>query len=230
MPVGNGRVVHINVNCTDLERSLAFYRDELGLRAVGRTAPEAPQDGKAFGLAAAQWDAWMMAGSDGFKAPVIDLLRWIVPAPGARDEQTTVGFRQIRVGGSGGSDRTVRDPDGTPVLVTGGPAGLSGVAIGCSDLSRSEEFYDDVVGISDFIDLVPGSGVAPPAANTVGIWRMALGTDDIDRDVAELQRAGVVCVSDPVELSMGPGIGMLRFVLFPDPDGTMLELIQTPTT
>jgi hypothetical protein len=57
---------------------------------------------------------------------------------------------------------------------------------------------------------------------------MALGTDDIDADVAALRGLGVACLSDPVELAMGPGLPLLRFVLFPDPDGTMLELIERP--
>jgi len=45
MPIGVSQAFHVNVNCSDLERSLAFYRDLLGLTASTRTKPEAPQDG-----------------------------------------------------------------------------------------------------------------------------------------------------------------------------------------
>ena len=56
-------VQHCNVNCRDLDRSVAFYRDELGLTPLVRTAPS-PQDGAGFGLSGpVRWDAWMM--SDG---------------------------------------------------------------------------------------------------------------------------------------------------------------------
>ena len=226
VPVGAGGVVHVNVNCCDLERSLAFYRDILGLQPVTRTAPEQPQPGTAFGLEAAQWDAWMMAGPEGFGAPVIDLLEWIVPEPVERDDGGTVGFCRLRVGG-GAAYAALADPDGLAIDVRPGPAGLTGVTVACSDLERSTAFYR-ALGLSGFVELVEGAGAAPRAANTLGAWRLALATEDIDADVAELTRAGVRCLSEPAEMSMGPGLPVLRFVLFPDPDGAMLELIERP--
>lgn len=220
-------MVHVNVNCRDLERSLAFYRDVVGLRPVTRTAPEQPQPGGAFGLEWAQWDAWMMAGPQGFGAPVVDLLEWIVPGPVERDDGGTVGFCRLRVGG-GAAYAALADPDGLAVDVRPGPPGLTGVTVACSDRDRSSEFYR-ALGLGGFVELVEGAGAAPPSANTVGIWRLALATDDIEADVAELARAGVRCLSEPVGMSMGPGLPVLRFVLFPDPDGTMLELIERPS-
>ncbi len=91
-------------------------------------------------------------------------------------------------------------------------------------------FYDEVVGLGSFVELVadPDAGPAPSSATTVGIWRMALGTEDIDADVEALRGLGVRCLTAPVSMSMGPGLPTLRFVLFPDPDGTMLELIERP--
>ena len=220
--------MHVNVNCTDLERSVAFYRDTLGLQPVTRTAPTEAQPGDAFGLASAQWDAWIMGGERGFSRPVVDLLQWIVPPPETRSEPGTVGFRRLHVGVPGGDGRVLRDPDGTEIKVDDAPAGPTGVTVGCTDAVRSGRFYGELLGLETFVELASGAGTAPPAANTVGIWRMALATEDIDADVAALTAAGVRCLSDPVEMSMGPGLPLLRFVLFPDPDGTMLELIQRP--
>lgn len=220
-------MVHVNVNCRDLERSMAFYRDVLGLQPVTRTAPEQPQPGDAFGLEWAQWDAWMMGGPKGFGAPVIDLLEWIVPEPVERDDGGTVGLCRLRVGG-GAAYAALADPDGTAVDVRPGAPGLAGVTVACSDPDRSSELYNGLLGLGGFVELVEGAGVAPARANTVGIWRLALSTADIDADVAELARAGVRCLSEPVAMSMGPGLPVLRFVLFPDPDGTMLELIERP--
>src|SRR2546428_194447 len=48
MTIAAARVFHVNVNCSDLERSLAFYR-AVGLTPATRTRPEGPQAGAAFG-------------------------------------------------------------------------------------------------------------------------------------------------------------------------------------
>ena len=48
---------HAGVMVGQLEASLAFYRDRLGLIPSTHTQPETPQDGAAFGLDTAQWDA-----------------------------------------------------------------------------------------------------------------------------------------------------------------------------
>ena len=228
MPVGLGGVIHINVNCSDLSRSLSFYRDELGLEPVTRSAPDGPQDGSAFGLSTARWDAYMMAGPDGFARPVVDLLEWLEPSPVPRGRDATCGFQSLRFGSDAGVARSVADPDGVEIEFVDGPPGLAGVTIGCSDLARSRRFYSEIVDLGDFVELREGNGSAPAAANTLGPWRMALGTADVDADVEWLRRAGVPCLSDPVDMAMGPGLPVLRFVLFSDPDGTTLELIERP--
>jgi catechol 2,3-dioxygenase-like lactoylglutathione lyase family enzyme len=226
--VGIGGVIHLNVNCTDLARSLAFYRDDVGLEARVRTAPEAPQPGAAFGLPSAQWDAWMMGGPEGFAATVVDLLEWKEPRPAPRPAGPAFGFRRARLGVPGAAPRSVTDPDGTPLDIGPGRGGPTGVVVACRDVARSTSFYHEIVPLGGFISLVEerDAAPAPRAANTVGIFRLALATDDIDADVAALAAAGVQCVSAPAELSMGPGLPDLRFVLFPGPDGEMLELIE----
>jgi glyoxylase I family protein len=79
------RVQHCNVNCSNLEASLAFYRDFVGLQALFHTNPD-PQDGTGFGIPGnAQWDAWMLhdgrGGSPAHDSPAIDLLEWKQPKP-----------------------------------------------------------------------------------------------------------------------------------------------------
>ncbi|MHB8463212.1 MAG: VOC family protein [Acidimicrobiales bacterium] len=226
MGVGSGSVLHVNVNCTDLEQSVAFY-ERLGFSRLTRTAPDQPQPGGAFGLDLAQWDAWIMGGATGFAAPVIDLLEWKVPPPSHPPAGARLGFRSVHLRGE--LDASV-DPDGLALDVQRGDAGLTGITVACSDLGRSRAFYDEL-GVGSFVNLVQDVGAAPPpsAANSIGAWRMALATEHLDDDVAELAVRGVRCLSEPVEMSMGPGLPLLRFVLFPDPDGTMLELIQRPT-
>jgi catechol 2,3-dioxygenase-like lactoylglutathione lyase family enzyme len=67
-----------------------------------------------------------------------------------------------------------------------------------------------------------------PEANQLGLYRLAMLTDDIDRDYDELRSHGARCMSGPAELDMGPGLPSLRALLFNDPDGTTLELIESP--
>ena len=66
-------------------------------------------------------------------------------------------------------------------------------------------------------------------ANELGIFRMALLTEDIDRDYAALIDSGVICHSPPAELEMGPGLPSdLRALFFEDPDGVCIEFIESP--
>lgn len=75
--------MHVNVNCTDLARSRAFYEDALGLVVGAHTKPERPQPGAAFGIDGdALWDAYVLDDPRGMGvAASLDLLRWERPAP-----------------------------------------------------------------------------------------------------------------------------------------------------
>lgn len=75
--------MHVNVNCSDLERSRAFYEGALGLVASAHTRPEKPQPGAGFGLAGdVRWDAYVLDDPRGMGAGAsLDLLRWEEPAP-----------------------------------------------------------------------------------------------------------------------------------------------------
>jgi catechol 2,3-dioxygenase-like lactoylglutathione lyase family enzyme len=265
MAITATRVFHVNVNCSDLERSVEFYRDSIGLSPSARTRPAEPQPGAAFGLELARWDAFMMTGWQGGAGPVVDLLEWKVPAPAGAPHASTValGFIRLLVTSPAVDASTVRrDPDGTLVqLDPGERSGVAGVVIGCSDLARATRFYTDIVGFEPdetgigrlavagaargkaarlrdraggfAVELVEWRTSAPvpapyPVANHLGMYRMALMTGDIDADYDQLRADGVSCVSPPSQLEMGPGIPKLRAVLFLDPDGTALELIETP--
>jgi catechol 2,3-dioxygenase-like lactoylglutathione lyase family enzyme len=101
VPLNASRIYHVNVNCSDLDRSLRFYRDVVGLQPSAHTAPTEPQPGQAFGIdptgAGIRWDAWMLHGAAGNASPVLDLLEWKVPTPGAPavDDPTTPGFSRL---------------------------------------------------------------------------------------------------------------------------------------
>jgi catechol 2,3-dioxygenase-like lactoylglutathione lyase family enzyme len=300
MAIGVTRVFHLNVNCSDLERSLGFYRDLLGLTQGAHTvSPE--QDGTAFGLDRAAWDAWIMLDERGYDGVVVDLLEWKTPRPtgappggahhtgfgrlgfttpdvdatyarliaarvpchGEPHDVEIPGIAPIRV-------VVCADPDGTLVELVSNPHHrFSFLAINCTDLGRSIDFYESVLGFTSrgrlhpapqdgaaiglvgtteyemaYLDDPRGSGAfaidllqwktprpeGTPSreANRLGPFRLALSTDDIDRDHDALLELGVRCWSPPADLEMGPGIPPLRALLFDDPDGAVLELIEPP--
>ena len=69
----------------DLERSLRFYRDLVGLAPLTHTSPSAAQDGSGFGFSGnARWDAWLLHDARGFTGPGLDLLEWQEPRPTGR--------------------------------------------------------------------------------------------------------------------------------------------------
>jgi catechol 2,3-dioxygenase-like lactoylglutathione lyase family enzyme len=239
------RVFHVNVNCSDLDASLAWYRS-LGLRPTVRTAPTRPQPGGAFGLDAVQWDAWILAGGDGYDAPVLDLLEWQVPGPGRPVGDG--GFRRLRLGCT--DRRAVEpasDPDGTRLTLE--PAdrpAVRGVTVACRDVAASRAFYEAALGLQALdertladdrgpavftVELEPTDGlIAARAANDLGICRLACTTGDLDADAARLDALGARRYSDPAALDMGPDLPPLRALFFADPDGTTLELIEPPGT
>ena len=91
------RIFHVNVNCSDLARSRAFYVEGCGLTEGVRTTPETTQSGAAFGLGRARWDAWILVGAAGFDGGAIDLLQWQEPPPAARPPAALfeAGFQRI---------------------------------------------------------------------------------------------------------------------------------------
>jgi glyoxylase I family protein len=77
-------VVHVNVNCSELARSLRFYRDLVGLAPVTHTHPS-PQDGAGFGLPGrVVWDAHLLHDARGPLGPAVDLLEWKQPLPSGK--------------------------------------------------------------------------------------------------------------------------------------------------
>jgi catechol 2,3-dioxygenase-like lactoylglutathione lyase family enzyme len=86
-------------------------------------------------------------------------------------------------------------------------------------------------GAPTMIDLLewkePRDESAPyPHLYHYGLARIALTTTDLDADMAELRAAGVEMMSEPASLPAAGG-AETRFVCFHDPDGTVLELVET---
>jgi glyoxylase I family protein len=90
-------VTHVNVNCSDLERSMSFYRDLVGLTPKSHTKPH-PQEGAGFGLPGqVVWDAFLLHDDRGQAGPAIDLLEWQRPHPVGQPhpEANHLGFMRV---------------------------------------------------------------------------------------------------------------------------------------
>ena len=70
---------------------------------------------------------------------------------------------------------------------------------------------------------------APPYPHLYhqGLARLALATTDMDADLATLESMGVDLVGPPARVEVDGVATGGRFVCFKDPDGTILELVET---
>ena len=71
---------------------------------------------------------------------------------------------------------------------------------------------------------------APPYPHLYhyGLARLALATTDMDADLESLAEMGVDLVGPPARVVIDGVATGGRFVCFKDPDGTVLELVETP--
>ena len=116
-------------------------------------------------------------------------------------------------------------------------------AVLCSgDLARSQEFYEHVVGLTLSVETMPnhllfecGDGTllvyGRPAPNTADHTQVRLWSDDVERDVRELEARGVIfedydfpTLKTVNHVATTPGIG--KSAWFKDPDGNTLALFQ----
>ena len=60
-----------------------------------------------------------------------------------------------------------------------------------------------------------------------GIARIAFATDDLDADVVRLKEHGVRFLSEPATVTLPGATSSSRFVCFFDPDGAVLEMVES---
>jgi catechol 2,3-dioxygenase-like lactoylglutathione lyase family enzyme len=209
------RVMHVNMNCRDLDRSLAFYRELLELQTFVHTAAF-PQPGDAFGIEGdVRWDAQILQDARGFDGPSLDLLEWKEPPPTGSPyaEPNHLGMFRLctlvpdldavfaRAEALGaqcvspptelplGSESapTVRvflcaDPDGQMLefVEQPGAARLMHVNVNCSDVARSCEWYERVLGL----DVRGSSNPGPVPGAAFGV------EGDVEWDARRLFVAG----------------------------------------
>jgi len=84
--------------------------------------------------------------------------------------------------------------------------------------------------VIDLLEWRAPRDLAPPYAHLyhLGLARLALATADMNADLATLTEMGVELVGPPARVVVN-GVAGARFVCFKDPDGTVLELVETPS-
>lgn len=145
-------LVHVNINCSDFERSEAFYR-LLGFERLMDVAPTtSPEVAAAVGVPPYEVKGALMMLRTGNQPVVIDLLEWRSP----RDEEAPY-----------------------------------------------------------------------PHLYHLGIARIAFATSDLEGEVRRLKANGVQFLSEPATVTLPGATVSSRFVCFFDPDGTVLELVES---
>jgi catechol 2,3-dioxygenase-like lactoylglutathione lyase family enzyme len=88
------------------------------------------------------------------------------------------------------------------------------------------------IGEVELVQFSPPPSTPTPAKGAGGLGAFLLSfevkNEELDAVYQRLQKKGVACYSDPqvVELK---GYGSMRAIVFEDPDGQMIELIQLPS-
>lgn len=78
-----------------------------------------------------------------------------------------------------------------------------------------------------YLDLLEWKDNKPPVRRSprnVGLSRVAIRVDDMDEQLARLERHGVPTLSEPKELVLG--VTQVRVVAFRDPDDVVLEYLE----
>jgi catechol 2,3-dioxygenase-like lactoylglutathione lyase family enzyme len=118
---------------------------------------------------------------------------------------------------------------------------ISAVLCSC-DLARSQQFYEQVVGLTLSVETIPnhllfecGDGTllvyGRPAPNTADHTQVRLWSDDVERDVREFETRGAIFEDyDFPTLKtvnhVGTTAGIGKSAWFKDPDGNTLALFE----
>jgi hypothetical protein len=88
------------------------------------------------------------------------------------------------------------------------------------------------VGEVELIQFSPPPSTPTPAKSAAGLGAFLLSFEvkgeDLDTAYQRLVQKGITCYSAPQVVEL-PGYGGTRAVVFEDPDGQMIELIQPPS-
>lgn len=76
-----GKILHVGLTVTDLERSIAFYRDVLGLSFVGQILMEGETTEKLFVKKGCKAKVGYLNGSEHIECPPVELIQFVGEEP-----------------------------------------------------------------------------------------------------------------------------------------------------
>jgi catechol 2,3-dioxygenase-like lactoylglutathione lyase family enzyme len=221
--VGVGPFLHI---VSDLDQSLAFYHDKLGLEIAGAPGEHKFTDNPAvanlYGVPGKQFRAAVLKipGSE----MGIELVQWgEARTPNAEPTAVTLILRR-----PGAIHTALLDPDGFPVEVD--PSVIAGAAlvIGVDDARKAAAPYENILGLkSDQIRFTTAGnkGLNVPFP-TPGQGMLRVFVRNIDAVAASLKSAGFSVITTggaPVTLPQGQHVIILR-----DPNNFFLQPMEAP--
>jgi len=144
------------------------------------------------------------------------------------DLERSIEFYCDKLGGRADRDRKEaleirREPNEAvgSALGLGEPAQWIGCFIRFSD--------DENTTVIDLLQWLkpPSYGKPYESANHIGIPRVALAVDDIDKMYNDLKAKGVEFITPPREVVLNlPGAAPIKIAVCKDPDGTLIEFVQ----
>jgi catechol 2,3-dioxygenase-like lactoylglutathione lyase family enzyme len=225
--VGVGPFLHI---ISDLDQSLAFYHDVLGLELSGPPGEHKFTDNPAvanlYGVPGKQFRAAVLKipGS-----PMgIELVQWGEARAPAQKGIADPGAATLilRRADAGAAPKTLRDPDGFPVEVQRSESPGADLIVSVSDVGETTELYGRLLGLkSDQIRFTTvgnkGLNVPFPAP---GQGMLRLFVRNINAVAASLKSAGFSVITTggaPVSLPQGQ-----RVIIFRDPNNFYVQLME----
>jgi catechol 2,3-dioxygenase-like lactoylglutathione lyase family enzyme len=224
--VGVGPFLHI---VSDLDQSLAFYRDTLGLELTGPPGEHKFTDNPAvanlYGVPGKQFRAAVLKipGSE----MGIELVQW-GEARTPKDVPLSGPGVATLIVRRAGTAKQLHDPDRFPVEVeqSENPAALLSVSV--NDVDKATALYDRVLGLKSdrirFAKAATGDGRDAPFPSA-GQGMLRVFVRQIDALTASLKSAGFTVITTggaPVTLPQGQRVIILR-----DPNNFYVQLMET---
>jgi len=222
--VGVGPFLHI---VADLDQSLAFYHDQLGLEVSGPPGPhnftDVPAVANLYGVPGKQFRAAVLKipGSE----MGIELVQWgDARTPKAGPRAATLLVRRP------GAIRAFHsDPDGFPIEVDPSTVAGAGLVIGVTHSRKTAALYENALGLtSDRIRFREAANKGDPDIPfpTPGQGMLRLFVRDVNALTASLKNARFTVITtggEPVTLPQGQRVIILR-----DPNNFYLQLMERP--
>lgn len=223
---GVGPFLHI---VADLDQSLAFYHDQLGLEISGPAGEhkftDNPAVAKLYGVPGKQFRAAVLKipGS----AMGIELVQW-GEARKPKGEPLSGPGTATLILRRAAAVQSLHDPDGFPVEVEQSETQGAILSVAVADTHRAGDLYaSPLATATDWIRFSPATGTKTPAPfPEPGRGMLRLFVRDLDDVVPPLKSAGFAVVTTggaPVTLAQGQRVIILR-----DPNNFYLQLMQMP--